>query len=61
MFSPAMENLKMLRQEKENKLHIILIAFTISLEIYQKKYEVFSDLGQKTKLGCIFHFCDAHL
>lgn len=35
-FSPAMENVKMLQQEQENKLHIILIAFNISLEICQK-------------------------
>lgn len=34
MFSPAMENLQ---QEKENKLHIILIAFIILLETYEKK------------------------
>lgn len=31
--------------------HINLIAFTISLEIYQKMYEVFSVFGQKTTLG----------
>lgn len=47
-----MENVKMLQQEKENKLCIILIAITNSLEIYQKKS--FLSLDKKLNLDAFF-------